>query len=127
MSRAFALESMVSCLTTLRGGIECLEFFLGRVQLLAADVRGRVDDLALQIARVYYVEVHQAQRAYAGRRQIERQRRTQPAGSDAKHARSFQFALAFLADFRKDQVARVASRSSCVSSGSSIGSGRYSP
>ena len=88
--------------------VERLEFFRSRVQLLAPDVRGRVDDLALQIARIDHVEIHQAQCAYAGGGQIKRQRRAQSAGSHAQNARGLQFALPRLADFRQDQVPRVA-------------------
>ena len=68
----------------------------------------RVDDLPLQVARVHHVEVHQAQRADARRRQIERQRRTQPAGAHAQHLRRLQLLLALHAHFGQDQVARIA-------------------
>ena len=88
--------------------IERLEFFRSRVQLLAPDIRGRVDDLTLQIARIDHVEIHQAQRAHAGRGKIQCQRRTQPAGAHAQNARGLQFTLALLADLRQDQVTRVA-------------------
>ena len=48
------------------------------------------------------------ERAYAGRAQIQGQRRTQSTGADAKHPRGFQLELTLHADFGHDQVARVA-------------------
>ena len=88
--------------------IERDELLRGGVELFAADVFGRVDDLALQIAGVHDVEIDQTQGADAGRGQIESQRRAQTAGAHAEHARGFQLALAFHAHFGQDQVARVA-------------------
>ena len=71
MSRALALVSMVSCLTTLSAGLRASELFFGGVELFAADVLGGVDDLALQVAGVDDIEVDQAERADAGRGQVE--------------------------------------------------------
>ncbi len=84
------------------------ELLLGRVQLLAADVFGGVDDLALQVAGVDDVEVDEAQRADAGRGEIKSQGRAESAGADAEHARGFQLLLALHAHLGQDQVARVA-------------------
>ena len=67
-----------------------------------------MNDLALQIGIVHYIEVHQGQRSYAGRAQIKRQRRAQPTRADAQYSRRLQLELPFHADFRHDQVARVA-------------------
>ncbi len=67
-----------------------------------------MDDLALQIARVNHVEVHQAQGADAGRGQIKRERRTETAGTDAQNARGLELLLALDAHFGQDEVARVA-------------------
>ena len=89
-------------------GVERLELFRGRVQLLAPDVRRRVDDLPLQVALIHHVEIHQSQRAHSGCGQVKRKRRAQSAGSYAQHARGFQLALALLAHLGQDQVARVA-------------------
>ena len=89
-------------------GIEREELFLGRVELLAPNVFGGVDDLPLQIARVNHVEVDQAQRADAGRGQVERQRRAEPAGAHAEHPRGLQLLLALHAHFGQDEMPRVA-------------------
>ena len=53
-------------------------------------------------------KVHDAERADSGRSQIQDQRRSQPARSDTEHLRLLQFELTVHADFRHDQVARVA-------------------
>ena len=89
-------------------GIERDELFRGGVELLAPDVFGRVNDLALQIAGVHDVEVDQPQRANARCGQIKSQRRAQPAGAHAEHTRGFQLALALHAHLGQNQVARVA-------------------
>ncbi len=99
---------MVSCLTTLSAGLSASELFLGGVELLAANVFGGVDDLALQVARIDHIEIDKAERADAGRGQVERKRRTEPAGAHAKDARGLELLLALHADFRQDEVARVA-------------------
>ena len=88
--------------------IDRLQLFGGGVQLLAAHVGSGVDDLALQVGVVHDIEVHDAERAHAGRAQIQRQGRTQSARADAEHPRGFQLELPFHADLGHDQVARVA-------------------
>ena len=70
--------------------------------------RGAVDDLPLQVAEVDDVEVDEAERADAGRGEIERRRRAEPARADAQHARRLQPPLPFLADFGQQQVTAVA-------------------
>ena len=47
-------------------------------------------------------------RADARRGQVHRQRRAQPAGADAEHARRLELLLPFHAHFRQDQVPAVA-------------------
>ena len=89
-------------------GIERDEFFFGGVELFAANVFGRVDDLALQIAGVDDVEVDEAQCADAGRGQIERERRAESARAHAENACGFQLLLALHAHLGQDEVARVA-------------------
>ena len=66
-----------------------------------------MDDLALQVGEIDDVKVHDTERAHARCRKIERQRRSQAAGSDTQHARSFQLLLPGHADLGHDQVARV--------------------
>ena len=89
-------------------GVERNKLFRGRVELFAANVFGGVNDLALQVAGVHHVEVHEAERAHTGRGKIKGQRRTEAAGANAKHARSLQALLPFHADLGQDQVARIA-------------------
>ena len=84
------------------------EFFRSGVELAAANVACGVNDLALQVARVDDVEIDQAQRADAGRGQVERERRAETAGANAEHARSLEFLLALDANFGQDEMARVA-------------------
>ena len=88
--------------------IESLELLLGRIEFLAADIGGRVDDLALQIAGVDNIEINKTESAHTGRCQVQGERRTKPTRAHAKHACGLQFALAFYADLRQNQVARVA-------------------
>ena len=64
-------------------GIERFQLLIRGVKLLAADVRRRVNDLALQIACIHHIEVHQTQRAYACSGEIERQRRAKTACAHA--------------------------------------------
>ena len=86
-------------------GIECGELFGSRVELLPANVLGRVDNLALQVARVHNIEIDQPQRANAGCCKVQGQRRTQPARADTKHLGSFQPLLPLHAHFGQNQVA----------------------
>ena len=88
--------------------IEGRQFLRCRVQLLAPDVFGGVDDLALQIARVHHVEVHQAQRANTCRGQVKGQGRTEPARPDTEYPRGLQLPLALHAHLGQNQVPRVA-------------------
>ena len=89
-------------------GIEGGELFGGGIELLAANVFGGVDDLALEVARVDDVEVDQAEGADAGRGEIKGQRRAQAAGADTEDAGGLEAALALHAHFGEDEVARVA-------------------
>ena len=89
-------------------GIERRELLRGGVELFAANVVCGVNDLALQIAGVHHVEVDEPEGADAGRGEIEREGRAEPAGADAENARGFQLALALHAHFRQDEVARIA-------------------
>ena len=89
-------------------GIEGEEFFLGGVELAAANVLGGVDDLPLQIARVNHIEIDETESADAGCGQIQRKRRAQTARSHAEDARGLQLLLALHAHFGQDEVARVA-------------------
>ncbi len=105
--RVFAGEPSVK-FPDIQERIDGLQLLRRRIQLLASNVGSRVNDLPLQVGVVHDVEVHDAQRADAGRAQIQRQRRTQTARADAEHPRRFQLELPFHADLGHDQVARVA-------------------
>src|SRR6185295_17145501 len=58
-------------------GIERVEGLLRAVDLRRSDAIGGVNDLALQVGLVDDIAVDDAERAYAGRREIERRRRAQ--------------------------------------------------
>src|SRR4029453_13945797 len=88
--------------------VERLERPLGRVGLGLAEAVGRVDDLALQIRLVDRVVVDDAERADAGRGQIERGRRPEPTRADQEYARLEEPELPLLADLRDEEVAAVA-------------------
>ena len=107
MSRAFSLESATSCLTISTFGIDVLHLLRGGIDLLAADVLGEVDHLALQVGEIDDVEIHQADVADAGRGEIEAERCAEAAGADQQDFGGLQLELAFHADFGDDQVARV--------------------
>jgi hypothetical protein len=49
-----------------------------------------------------------AERAHSGCAQVERQRRAQASRADTQHLRSFDLELPLHADFRHDEVARIA-------------------
>src|SRR5439155_1123487 len=88
--------------------IERVQTVSGRRQLRTADVRRPVQDLALQVAEVDDVEVHQAERADAGGGEIHRRGRAEPAGADAQDLGGLQLALTLDAHLRHDQMAAVA-------------------
>ena len=67
-----------------------------------------MDHLALQVGEIDHVEIHQADAADAGRREIQAERRAQAAGADQQHFGGLQLQLAFHADFGHDQVPAVA-------------------
>src|SRR5262245_49820686 len=81
----------------------------GRLQFLSADVLSAVQDLSLQVAVIYDVEIDQPQSSDPRRSQIQTQRRTQSARADQERARGLQFTLTFQPDFGQDQMAVVAS------------------
>ena len=61
---------------------------LGALDLRHADAARRVEDLALQVRRVDGVGVDEAERADAGRREVERRGRAEAAGAEEQHLRS---------------------------------------
>ena len=71
-------------------GLISLHLVCGGIQLLAPDVGSKVDDLPLQVGKIDHVEIHQADPADSGRRQIQCQRCAEPSGPDQQHARLLQ-------------------------------------
>ena len=69
-------------LTTLTSGLSALIDSLGGVDLRHADAVGRVDDLALEVGEVDDVVVDDAERADAGRGEVQRGRRAEAAGAE---------------------------------------------
>ncbi len=67
-----------------------------------------MQDLALQVRLVDHVHVDDAERADAGRGQIERRRRPEPARTEQQHLRVEQLQLADLAHLGQQQVALIA-------------------
>ena len=70
--------------------------------------RRAVQDLALEVARVDGIEIDDADRSNAGRREIQGGGRSEPARADAEHATGFEPPLAVDTHFRKNQVPAVA-------------------
>ena len=73
-----------------------------------ADVRGAVDDLALEVGEIHDVEIHDADFADAGGGEIHGDGRAEAAGADAQDAGGANFLLARQPDFGQNQVARIA-------------------
>jgi hypothetical protein len=91
----------------LDAGIQRANPLARRLELGPSHVRSAIDDLTVQVAGIDYVEINDAQRADAGRRQVHGGWRTQASGPDANHARGFQLALPLDADLRHDQMPAV--------------------
>jgi hypothetical protein len=66
-----------------------------------------VDDLALEVAQVNGVIVHNAQSPDAGRSQVQKRRRSQATGTYDKDFRILKPALAHRADFGNDEMPGV--------------------
>ena len=79
-----------------------------RLQLRSADVARAVQDLALQVARVDGIEIDDADRSNAGRREIQRGGRSEPARADAEHPSGLELPLTVDTHLRKNQVPAVA-------------------
>src|SRR5262249_41513793 len=88
-------------------GIDRLQALLGGVQLGAADGGGTGQDLRLQVGEIDGVEIDEPEPADARGRQVQPERRAEPAGADKQDARRLQPLLPFDADLRHDQVAAV--------------------
>jgi hypothetical protein len=77
------------------------------LQLRAANCGGAVQNLALQIGKIDVVVINQSDGANSGRREVQRDRRTQSTGAYQQHPRPFQTALSILADLREQDVSAV--------------------
>ncbi len=64
-------------------------------------------NLALQICQIDNIEIDNAESSDAGGGEIKRERRSQAAGTDAKHSRLLQLELTLRADLRQQEVTRV--------------------
>ena len=66
-----------------------------------------MEDLTLQVGGIDLVHVDDADRADASRREVERGRRTEPAGAEQQHLRVEQLGLAFHAHLGQQEMALV--------------------
>jgi len=66
-----------------------------------------MNDLALKIGLINCVEIDDAKRPDAGRREIEQRRTAETTGADHQYARIFQPLLAVHSHIRNDQVTAV--------------------
>jgi hypothetical protein len=89
------------------GGVDAVDGFLGGFSLGTSDVRGGVNDLALEIGEIDGVEVDNADFADTCGGEIHRYGGTEAAGADAKDAGGADFLLSGQTDFWQDQVAGV--------------------
>ena len=108
ISKALSLVIGASWVTTSTFGLCASSVSFADCDLRLPDVVGLVKDLALQVRAVDDVEVDDADRADAGEREVERDRRAEATGADDEHARFDDLALPGAADLGHDQVAAVA-------------------
>ena len=94
------------------------------LQLRASDVWRAVQNLSLKVALVDGVEIDDAERADAGRGEVERRRRSQAAGADAQHAPALDAPLSVDADLGQDEVPAVALNLGVAQLGRALRSGR---
>ena len=88
--------------------VQRLQGLLGGLRLRHSHPIGRVEDLALEVGLVDHVVVHDPDPPHARRRQIQRGRRSEPAGADQQHLRLEQLRLPRLADLRDQEMPAVA-------------------
>ena len=88
--------------------IERVNFHRRAVDLGAADIRRKVNDLALQVGQRHGIVVDHAERADPGRGEIHQHRRAEPAGADHQHRRRLQRRLAGAAHLAQHDMAGIA-------------------
>ena len=113
-------------MTTSTSGLSAVERLLRRVDLAVADAVEVVEDLALQVRGVDLVHVDDADRADAGRGEVQRGRRAEAAGAEQEHLGVEQLGLALDADLGQQEVALVAVASGPGSSVTGVFHGRPS-
>ena len=91
-----------------RFGLIALSFSSALLQLVFAHVGREMNDLPLQIAEIHRVELDHADGADARRSQVQRNGRAESARTDEQHFRCLEPFLTLHADFRENQVARIA-------------------
>jgi hypothetical protein len=89
-------------------GIERVRRKRGALGLGHADLRGRVGDLPVQVGELDPIVIDDAERADAGGRQIQRERRAETAGADQEDTGLEQLRLAGAADLGQHDVPGVA-------------------
>ncbi len=87
--------------------VDVVQAVARRLDLRAPHVLRPVHDLTLEVRRVHHVEVHDAERADARRREVHPRRRAQAPRADHQHARRLQTPLPLHADLGHDEVAAV--------------------
>ena len=80
----------------------------GCLALGLAHVAGAKRNLPLKIGEIHDVEINEAQLAHTRRREIQTERRTEPARADEQNLGVFQLELPLHADFGHDQMAAIA-------------------
>ena len=105
---AFAAVSRSACVTTFTCGLSRAIAAAALSTFGVPDVRRAVDHLALQVRQRHGVVVDHAQRADAGRGEIQQHRRAQAAGADHQHARAAERRLAGAADLAQHDVPGIA-------------------
>src|SRR5690606_1565857 len=87
--------------------IDILDRVAGGVELLAPNIRRAVNDLAVQIRHVDYVEIDDADFPDAGRSEIEGERRAEATGTYEQHGGGFELLLSGEPERREREVAAV--------------------
>ena len=88
-------------------GIDILDAIARAIELLASHVLRAVQDLALEIRIVDNVEIDQPKCADAGRGQVKRDRRSEPASANAKHLGRLELFLPLQRYLRHDEMPRI--------------------
>ena len=96
-------------------GVDLAHALGRRLDLRPADARHAVRDLALQVGQVDRVVIDQRDAPDAGRAEVERHRRAEPAGADDQRMPVEQPLLALDADLVEQDVPRIAQQLVIVS------------